>query len=403
MNLLMHAPLCDNSGNVRYYLGAQVDVSDVFKDGVGLDSLQRVVEQQNRHRGNKSGEQSSNGERKTDFQQLSEMFDPEELRTVQDWSGRILQAPASHTPEADSPKLGSRRLIPGQPSVEHLSIHPDINLEPKTSGFYAHYMLVRPYPSLRILFAAPSLRVPELVQSPIMDKIGGSMRVRDELIQGLAAGRGVTARIRWISRADEEGRRRWIHFTPLLRKDGQIGVWVVLLIDDEEAQTNATDDANVDIQSENERAIPPVASPIRLKKPDSSPQRVSPVPIGNPIIISNEHRAKISWSGPEVAPELRRPTLQWVPEKRFEKPTDDTISIMTIDSGMTAMTGLTGYSGISAGSADGEMTFESLEERLRKKRVRDARRMGATTGEDGLLVGKRTYKSLSPYSFLEGE
>ncbi|KAA6411941.1 MAG: white collar [Lasallia pustulata] len=278
MNLLMHAPLCDNSGNVRYYLGAQVDVSGVFKDGVGLDSVQRVIEQHNRQKGGKNGERLSTGEKKTNFQQLSEMFDLEELRTVQDWGDRTLQPPNSNKPEPDTVKLRRQGMVLREPSLEHLSIHPDVDPKPKPSGFYAHYMLVRPHPSLRILFAAPSLRVPGLVQSPIMDKIGGSPRVRDELAQALAAGRGVTARIRWISRAGEEGRQRWIHFTPLLRKDGHIGVWVVILIDDDDDANPADDPSSHGCDSEPDPSFPSsLATPAApLRRPPATAPRPSP-------------------------------------------------------------------------------------------------------------------------------
>lgn len=96
------------------------------------------------------------------------------------------------------------------------------------------YLLIRPYPSLRILFASPSLRVPGILQSPFMNKIGGSTRVQDELTAALAEGRGVTAKVRWVSKADEDGRNRWIHCTPLLGSNGQIGVWMVVLIDDDQ-------------------------------------------------------------------------------------------------------------------------------------------------------------------------
>lgn len=93
---------------------------------------------------------------------------------------------------------------------------------------------MRPYPSLRILFTSPSLRVPGILQSPFLSRIGGSTRVRDELSAALAEGRGVTAKIRWLSnRADEEGRARWIHCTPLLGQNGSVGVWMVVLVDDE--------------------------------------------------------------------------------------------------------------------------------------------------------------------------
>ena len=67
-----------------------------------------------------------------------------------------------------------------------------------------------------------------------MNKIGGSGRVQDELTAALAEGRGVTAKVRWVSKADEEGRNRWIHCTPLIGSNGSIGVWMVVLIDDDQ-------------------------------------------------------------------------------------------------------------------------------------------------------------------------
>jgi len=66
-----------------------------------------------------------------------------------------------------------------------------------------------------------------------MNRIGGSNRVRDELTAALAEGRGVTAKVRWINRAEEEGRNKWIHCTPLQGGNGQIGVWMVVIVDDE--------------------------------------------------------------------------------------------------------------------------------------------------------------------------
>lgn len=96
------------------------------------------------------------------------------------------------------------------------------------------YLLVRPHPSFRILFASPTLRVPGILQSPFLDKIGGSTRVREELSAALAEGRGVTAKVRWVTKADEDGRNRWIHCTPLLGSNSLIGVWMVVLVDDDQ-------------------------------------------------------------------------------------------------------------------------------------------------------------------------
>ena len=66
-----------------------------------------------------------------------------------------------------------------------------------------------------------------------MNRIGSSERVRDELVAAFAEGRGVTAKVRWVSKGDDEGRNRWIHCTPLLGQNSNIGVWMVVLVDDE--------------------------------------------------------------------------------------------------------------------------------------------------------------------------
>lgn len=43
MNLLLTAPLYDNHGAVRYFIGAQIDVSGLIEDGRGLDSFERFL------------------------------------------------------------------------------------------------------------------------------------------------------------------------------------------------------------------------------------------------------------------------------------------------------------------------------------------------------------------------
>ncbi len=107
----------------------------------------------------------------------------------------------------------------------------------RLTGVYEHYLLVRPHPSLRVVFASPALRIPGMLQSPFLARIGGSPHVRDELAGALAAGRGVTARVRWLASPSSrtEGRPRWVHCTPLLGSGGAVGVWMVVLIDDDEA------------------------------------------------------------------------------------------------------------------------------------------------------------------------
>ena len=83
--------------------------------------------------------------------------------------------------------------------------------------------------------------------------------MREELLAALAEGRGVTAKIRWIPRTDDEGRGRWIHCTPLLGTSGNVGVWMVVLVDDEQSHV-----------SRRFRKAPPVANVIGQPSGDRS-------------------------------------------------------------------------------------------------------------------------------------
>ena len=60
MNLLMTAPLYDNRGNVRYIIGAQVDISGLIEDGRGLDSFERTLN--DRSRGEKDRDSADFGD-----------------------------------------------------------------------------------------------------------------------------------------------------------------------------------------------------------------------------------------------------------------------------------------------------------------------------------------------------
>ena len=237
MNLLMCAPLCDSRGTIRYFIGAQVDVSGLVKECSDMESFRRLVNKSELSESREDEDDLRDEDRpKDELQDLSQMFNLEELDTVRRWGGRMRKE-NQETKNGDFNGGGNW----SKPRVLISSGSPDGNEEygglshgaGRLSGIYENYLLVRPYPSLRVLFASPTLRVPGILQSPFMAKIGGSNRVREGLTQALADGRGVTAKVKWVSKTDLEGRNRWIHCTPLIGSNGAIGVWMVIIVDDE--------------------------------------------------------------------------------------------------------------------------------------------------------------------------
>lgn len=94
--------------------------------------------------------------------------------------------------------------------------------------------------------------------------------MRADLGAALAEGRGVTAKIRWLTRPDEdgegEGRPRWIHCTPLLGHSGAVGVWMIVLVDDDASAPGASSGRRF-------RQAPPVSNNIGGKEWDTNRSR----------------------------------------------------------------------------------------------------------------------------------
>jgi hypothetical protein len=102
MNLLMTAPLLDSRGTLRYFIGAQIDVSGLVKDCTDLNAFQRMLDEQE---GNIHKEEA-----KDEFQELSEMFNNVELDTVRKHGGNMHR---DHVDEQDDKAsiMGRPRLL----------------------------------------------------------------------------------------------------------------------------------------------------------------------------------------------------------------------------------------------------------------------------------------------------
>ena len=115
---------------------------------------------------------------------------------------------------------------------------------------------------MRIIFVSPALRIPGLLQSPFLPHIGGSQHVRDGLSEAFEQGAAVTAKITWLPNArassanggadgpepltpeskttagsrrgpPQDSKTRYISCTPLLGSDDQVGVWMVVMVENE--------------------------------------------------------------------------------------------------------------------------------------------------------------------------
>ncbi|EXJ82132.1 hypothetical protein A1O1_08201 [Capronia coronata CBS 617.96] len=274
INLLMIAPLHDDKGNVKYHIGAQVDVTGLAERGRGLDGFERylvtkeIEKREKELRGNVVDADPARARKSkalTKLRELSETFDLEESAVVRSHSRS-----ASSTREDDEYSTGSsrrapRRLIADPDSSSHedeedqgsqedgtwkLGEFGQFGSSGKLPGVYDSYMLIRPAPSLRIVFVSPKLRrrLGDIIQHPFLSHVAAPSRTLAGLKESFGTGVPVSAKIHFMrnrgerrdgtkisadKKPDEAGQSRvcWISATPLLGSDDNIGVWMVVIVD----------------------------------------------------------------------------------------------------------------------------------------------------------------------------
>jgi PAS domain-containing protein len=117
MNLLMIAPLMDSRGVVRYYIGAQVDVSGLLKSCSELPGLAKLVDDEYER---KHSTKSSKKSKKDEFQELSEMFNSAELDTVRRHGGSMHREYDSDSDSMSGGNTQRPRLMLSDPTQETL-------------------------------------------------------------------------------------------------------------------------------------------------------------------------------------------------------------------------------------------------------------------------------------------
>ena len=266
INLLLIAPLLDDKGKVKYNIGAQVDVSGLVEGGRGLNDFERflyVRQMDNKQQSPKKVADSQRNKKALDkLKELSEMFDLEESAVVQESSSRA----SSMTRDEDARSGSSGRPTPTRRVFVDSDDEGERNDEEsrqeqeawslgqsgssgKLPGVYDTYMLIRPAPSLRIIFQSPKLqKLGDAVRSPFLAHVAAPGVTLAGLKESFSTGTPVTAKIDFMAKAGESrsgtktdgdtkskdgarGRTCWISATPLLGGDDKVGVWMVVMVE----------------------------------------------------------------------------------------------------------------------------------------------------------------------------
>lgn len=133
MNLLMIAPLYDNKGAVRYFIGAQIDVNGLIEGGRGLDSFEKLLGEDRGHEryGGRNGRVGMSAPER--LRELASMLDDRDLDTLSNTSAAALarekkSASGSSTPTRTRPPT-TRRFV-GMDDPDDSRLWPALSLGP---------------------------------------------------------------------------------------------------------------------------------------------------------------------------------------------------------------------------------------------------------------------------------
>ncbi len=264
VNLLLLAPLKDGKGKVRYYLGAQVDCSKLVEGMRGVAGFERFLVA--REMQSREGEIDGKGKALRALRELSGAFDLEECAVVRSGSRRASISSARDEGSIRSVNKTRRRL---NDEDEHSESDEGSEAEKEKQewklarglksgrlpGLYKKYILVRPYPSLRMVFVSQAARkLGKLQQRRFLAHIAAPPSTLSGLKESFESGNPVTAKIalmsqagesregtttgRWGKRGEdpaEKGTVCWISATPLLDAEENAGVWMVVIVDEKSA------------------------------------------------------------------------------------------------------------------------------------------------------------------------
>lgn len=164
MNLLMCAPLCDSKGKVRYFIGAQIDISGLIMEDARMESMKELntsgqslpngqsdLDGEPRENGHMNGHMHNDsvngnlknsselprkpGEARNTLMEFAELLSPGEISMLQEHGGSLFEPVV---PRRDRPYMGHTKprivLRQGRPQSRD-KLH-TINKRPNLPGVY---------------------------------------------------------------------------------------------------------------------------------------------------------------------------------------------------------------------------------------------------------------------------
>jgi PAS domain S-box-containing protein len=330
VNIVLLAPLYDSKGRLKYFLGAQVDASRLVEDGRGVDGFDKFLRRREfESKQINIGDKEPKEKILARLKDLGKTFDLEESAVVEDSSRSstfAAEAQVDMSTGRSSYGMG-RNVIYDDDDLSSTDTEDsggkadaDENAWALSSsitsgrlpGIYQKYILMRPYPSLKMIFVSHrAKRLGQLTQQPFLAHIAAPATTISGLRSSLESGRPVSAKVaimsrrgasrdgtvtgRWSKKVHRQegqinpaaiGRTSWISATPLLDSERKIGVWMVVIVDKPGTDTS-TELSLDDSQAGTRRASKVGSSSIgqrRTKNPSfSHPEDVpiKPMRVGN--------------------------------------------------------------------------------------------------------------------------
>ena len=153
MNLLMIAPLYDNKGQVRYFLGCQVDVSPLIEGGRGLESFSQLLAQ-DRTESRFGGRPEKDP--KHVLGELGQMLSEDEGNIVKSRTRRFSEESGQRSVTDSRGKVGprGRRILGMDDTATERTLWPHPNLGPsgRLPGVYQN---VRSFPEPSSMIQVP--------------------------------------------------------------------------------------------------------------------------------------------------------------------------------------------------------------------------------------------------------